>query len=331
MSPIPPAEFAWIARYLAPLSRSAAFQAFDLTDDAAILAPRPGNEFVVTADALVAEVHFRAADPLDLVACKALRTNLSDLAAKGASAVAYFLSVAWPRGVSSDDMARFVDGLARDQASYGIGLAGGDTTTTGGPLTIAITAIGEVPIGTMIRRAGANAGDDVWVSGTIGDGALGLRAISGELPTLDATHRGALANRYLLPRPRTILGPRLRGVASAALDVSDGLVQDLGHIAALASCGAVINRDAVPFSAAASAAIADDQSLCAVALGGGDDYEIAFTASPSQRETILRIARECEVACTRIGALREGTPREVVLRDGDGRESIPARGGWSHF
>src|SRR5262245_30211691 len=265
-------EFELIRRHLAPLAAGIEPIAFGLTDDAALLAPPRGMKLVVTADALVEGVHFLRRDDPALVARKALRANLSDLAGKGARPWLYFLCVAWPRGVAESTVAAFARGLAADQRRYGIALAGGDTTATPGGLTIAITALGLAR--RMVPRGGARAGDEIWVTGTIGDGALGLLAATGKLPRLAARHRAALARRYARPEPRVALAPSLASTARAAMDVSDGLVQDLGHMARLAGLEAAVEERAVPLSAAARAAIAANPALLDRALGGGDDYEI---------------------------------------------------------
>src|ERR1051325_6240577 len=211
-----PGEFALIAQLFAPLAIAPG--AFGLTDDAALVTPPPGCDLVVTADALVEGVHFLTDDPPDSIAKKALRVNLSDLAAKGAAPMGYLLVLSLPSRVDMTWLRPFAAGLAEDQQSFGPSLLGGDTTSTPGPLTIAITAFGQVPTGSMIRRAGAKAGDLVFVSGTIGDGGAGLACLKGECASLGSDEREYLIRRYRLPEPRLKLGQALRGVASAALD-----------------------------------------------------------------------------------------------------------------
>ncbi len=234
-----PSEFDLIAKLFAPLSKSAP-GAFGLTDDAAVIAPLPGHELVMTTDALVEGVHFRSDDPPDTIAKKALRVNLSDLAAKGAEAIGYLLAISLPKRLDMPWMEAFVRGLGDDQARFGVSLHGGDTTSTPGPLTLAVTAFGSVPAGHMTRRNGARAGDLVFVSGTIGDAGAGLHNAKSDY----------LVNRYRVPEPRMALGRALRGIASASLDVSDGLLADLGHIAQTSEvkicgrCGARIPRSA---------------------------------------------------------------------------------------
>lgn len=258
-------EFDLIHRLLRPLA--SAEEALGLQDDAALLATRAGHRLVVTADMLQAGVHFFPSDPPEAIAQKALRVNLSDLAAMGAEPYGYFLSLGLPEGTGEAWLHSFCDGLAEDQQTYGIALMGGDTTRTHGPLSLNITALGWVPEGQALRRGGARPGDLLYVSGTIGDAALGL---------LDAS--SAAHARYLRPEPRLSLGMALRGMATAAMDVSDGLVQDAGHLAAASGVALRIQAARVPLSAAVQRAIAQGAFSVEQALSGGDDYELLFTA-----------------------------------------------------
>ena len=225
-NPHRPCEFDLIARYFAPLAAGEA-GAFGLTDDAAVLTPSPGWATVTTADAMVAGVHFLPEDPPDLIARKLLRVNLSDLAAMGARPRAYLLTTAFPAAIDDAWLAAFTEGLAADQAEFGIHLLGGDTVSTPGPLTLSLMALGEARDGAVLRRSGAKPGDTVYVTGTIGDAALGLDSLRGHLSGLGPRQAEYLAGRYRLPQPRMACGPRLLGLAHAALDVSDGLVGDL--------------------------------------------------------------------------------------------------------
>jgi thiamine-monophosphate kinase len=325
-----PGEFELIRRYLAPLAAGAP-GALGLEDDAALLAPPAGKELVVTADALVAGVHFLPEDPADLVARKLLRVNLSDLAAMGARPLGYLMTAAWPVPVDEAWVARFAAGLAEDQEAFGITLLGGDTTATPGPLTLSLTAIGAVAPGRALRRAAARRGDLVYVSGTVGDGWLGLLASRGEGPALDAEQRAYLVARYRLPRPRLALGRALAemDLAHAAIDVSDGLAADLGHILEASGRAAVVEAAALPLSAAARAALAADPSLLAGLIGGGDDYEILFTAAPERAEEVAALAARLDLPLTRIGRLDEG--RGLTVLDGDGSEMSLQSEGWRHF
>ena len=321
-------EFALIAELLAPLSRDAP-GAFGLTDDAALLDVRHGHRLVVTKDMLVAGVHFRDADDAALVARKLLRVNLSDLAAMGAAPKAYLVGLAVPRGTGDDWLRGFVAGLAEDQAAFGVTLIGGDTVSTVGPLTLSLTALGEVRKGAEMRRSGARPGDLVLVSGSLGDGALGLAALDGGLAGVDQAGRAYLAERYHLPRPRLALGLRLHGVASAAIDVSDGLVADLGHICEASGVGADIEAARLPLSDPARAALAGDPGLLATVLGGGDDYELVITAGAAETGRLADMAAELELPITAIGRVTDGGG--VVVRGEDGAPLALASTGWRHL
>jgi thiamine-monophosphate kinase len=319
-------EFEFIARLLRPLA-SGVPGAEGLGDDTAHLAPPTGHEIVVTTDALVCGVHFLAHHPPDLIARKALRVNVSDLAAAGSRPWTYQLALALSGDIDDAWLTAFCDGLALDQREYGINLTGGDTVSTPGPLTIAITALGLVPSGHSLHRAGAKAGDGVFVSGTIGDGALGLRASKGELEGAGGKDVAALAARYLLPQPRAVLGPRLRGIASACMDVSDGMVGDLGHICSRSAVRAVIDVERVPLSEPARRAIERDASLLELAITGGDDYELLFTAPAERRDAIAELAKEIGVPITEIGRIEAG---EGVAALKGGKELALARTSYRH-
>ena len=312
-----PAEFGLIARHFRPLAGAGAL---DLLDDAAVLAPPPGRELVLAADAMVAGVHFLPDDPPETIGAKLLRVNLSDLAAMGAAPLGYLMTVALPAGTPDAWLAGFAAGLARDQAAYGVALLGGDTSSTPGPITLSLTVLGHVAPGRALRRAGARAGDEVWVTGTVGDGALGLRALRGEVADPD----GTLADRYRLPRPR--LGLALHGIASAGMDVSDGLVQDLGHLCRAGGVGAVVEAARVPLSAAARAAGPDWLPTC---LTGGDDFELLLAVPPARAEALRAEGVRAGVAVSCIGRF-EAEPGVRVL-DGNGAGMRFPVGGWSHF
>lgn len=313
-----PAEFALIARHFRPLAGPGAL---DLRDDAALLVPPAGRELVLTVDAMIAGVHFLPDDPPDLVGRKLLRVNLSDLAAKGAAPLGYLMTVAAPRGTTDDWFAGFAAGLAADQPTYGITLLGGDTTSTPGPIALSLTAIGHVAQGTMVRRAGAQPGDGVWVTGTIGDGALGLAVAQGRL----ADPTGHLHRRYLLPQPR--VGLRIAGVASAGMDISDGLVQDLGHLCRAGNLAADIDAALLPLSPPARQAGPD---WLPTILTGGDDYELLLAVPPDREAALRDAACEAGIPVARIGGFRTGPPG-VMVRGRDGKPFFLDRGGWSHF
>ena len=267
---------------------------------------------------MVEGVHFLPQDHPTEIARKLLRVNLSDLAAMGAAPLAYLLTLSAPRNTPDPWFAAFAQGLAMDGAEFNIELLGGDTTHTPGPLTLSLTAIGHVPPDGATRRTGAQPGDEIWVTGTIGDAALGLLARQGEIP--DPT--GHLSARYGLPQPR--LGLLRPGLVHAAMDVSDGLVQDIGHLARAAGLGAEIWADAVPLSDAARAA-----GMLELCLTGGDDYELVMAISPDQQQALADAARERDMAVHRAGRF---VPRPGVrVLDASGIEVRVGRDGWSHF
>lgn len=322
-----PGEFALIAELLAPLATSR--HAFGLKDDAATLPMRAGKDIVVTVDAIISGVHFLATDPPETVAQKALRVNLSDLAAKGATPAGYLMSLSLPPGIDMKWLRAFASGLKNDQRQFALSLLGGDTTATPGPLAIAITAFGFVPKGKMLRRAGAKPGDLVFVTGTIGDGAGGLAVAKGEGRGLSNAVLNHLLYRYRIPQPRTGLGPLLRGVASASADVSDGLLADLGHIAEASKVRAVVEAVAVPRSGALHALWGDGQEALIKAVTGGDDYEVVFTAPPNAERKVMAAAAESGVTISRIGHVEKGTG--VILRDMAGKPIKIAAKGWTQF
>lgn len=321
-------EFERIATFFAPLAGP---EALGLTDDAAVLAPSPGAEIVLTTDTMIGGVHFFPDDAPDLVARKLLRVNLSDLAAMGARPRGYLLASAWRRDTDDAWIARFAAGLAEDQTQFGTCLLGGDTTATDGPIALTLTAVGEVEAGRALRRNAARPGDDVWVSGTIGDAALGLRLRRGESLGLDAAASAGLLARHQLPTPRLALGRTLAaqgwgGPASAAIDISDGLIADLGHICETSGVAAEISAEHIPLSAAARATLASGKAGLVELVTGGDDYELCFAlpaGTPAPDTTLA------EVPCTRIGRIVTGTG--VRLLAADGQELLVARTGFRHF
>lgn len=317
-------EFAGIAALFAPLALP---EGAGLTDDAAFLAARPEQELVLTTDAVVEGVHFLPGTAPDLVARKLLRVNLSDLAAKGAEPFGYLLAVSWPADWDEAARAAFAQGLAEDQARFGIGLLGGDTVFTPGPMTASVTALGYAP--RAVRRSGARPGDLLMVSGTIGDGWLGLQAAQGELE-LGADHLRELEARYVLPDPR--LGARavLRAHATAALDVSDGLIADVGHLAGASGVRVRLDLERTPVSEGATAWLGGqpDRAKALEALAaGGDDYEVAFTMAPESLPDVLAAADSAGAPFSVIGAVEAGEGVVVTYR---GRERAPFLTGWRH-
>ncbi len=325
----PSDEFEWIARGLAPLAEGAP-EAFGLLDDAAAIPSRPGFDLIVSKDALVEGVHFLKADPPDLVARKLLRVNLSDLAAKGAEPYGYFLAIAWPDNYGWPERQAFARGLAEDQTRYGLKLFGGDTVATPGPLTCSLTILGWTPAGHMVRRAGARAGDVIFVSGSIGDSYLGLLLRKGLRVIKSYKEAAWLADRYLLPQPRSGLAGALRDHASAAADVSDGLIADAGKVAAASSVGLEIDLDRLPLSEAAAAWLARAASPVEARIElatGGDDYEIVCAAAPENASALLAAGAVARIALTPIGVATAGSGVRVFA---DGLEVQVGRAGYVH-
>ena len=315
-----------IRRFFAPLAGA---EGLGLTDDAALMPSPIGADWVVTTDMICEGVHFLD-DPPDTIAAKALRVNLSDLAAKGAKPLGYTLALALSRRHDEVWLGRFAAGLAADQERYGLSLIGGDTTLVDGPATITITALGTVPAGTLVRRSGAKPGDAVLVSGTIGDAALGLLVRTGELAPVLAESAVHLQQRYLLPNPRTALAPVLRKFATAAMDISDGLAGDLAKLCAASGAAAEIEIARVPLSDAARSAMSDDSTLMESILTGGDDYEILATVPPGLvAETVAMAARE-GVAMAVVGRMFAGSG-QPSFRDPNGGEAVFRRRSFDHF
>ncbi|HEX4179793.1 MAG TPA: thiamine-phosphate kinase [Caulobacteraceae bacterium] len=322
-------EFDWIARHLRPLAAGAP-EALGLVDDAAAIPSRPGFDLVISKDAIVAGVHFLPDDPLDLVARKLLRVNLSDLAAKGAEPYGYFLAVAWPAGGTWPEREAFTRGLKADQETFGLKLFGGDTVSTPGPLTASATILGWVPAGGMVRRSTAKPGDVVLVTGSIGDGGLGLAVARGEGLDLSVSEAAWLNDRYHLPAPRLAVGAALRRWAHAAADVSDGLIADAGHIAEASGVRITLDLDSMPLSAPATAWLGARADLLAARqrlATCGDDYEVLCTAPPEAVETLVAAVAASGLSMTRIGEVAAGAGVEARFA---GRPIQVGHAGWRH-
>ena len=319
-------EFDIIADIFAPLALDPG--AFGLKDDAAAIPSRPGFDLVVTTDAIAEGTDFFAYDPAGTVAQKALRVNLSDLAAKGAVPEYYLLAITLPPTITLDWLKAFAAGLAQDQKAFNISLLGGDTSRGEGPLAIQVTAFGFVPEGRMLRRCGARPGDAVYITGTIGDSGGGLAIFKREKHTLDESQRDYLIGRYRVPRPPVSFGPALRDLATAALDVSDGLVADLGHLAESSGVKLEIDADAIPRSDALRAFWGEEETAIVRAATAGDDYQIAFTADPGREAQIVMLAQTHGITVARIGTVRSG---EGVLLSRGGKEVNVMRPGFRHF
>jgi thiamine-monophosphate kinase len=321
-------EFEIIARYFAPLAAKAPL-AFGLTDDAAVYRAAAGYDLVLKTDMIVGGVHFLPNDPPRSIAQKLLRVNLSDLASKGAKPKVYLLNCSLPQSIDEDWIKSFAEGLAADQGEFGLVLVGGDTTATSGPVTLSATVIGEVPRGSMIRRKGARSGDGIWVSGNIGDAAIGLRLLKGEDLGVGKSLSEPCIERYRAPKPRLALGQKLRGLAYACLDISDGLVADLGHMCEVSNVGAEVIADGVPISAAAHRAIAAGRLKIGDLLTAGDDYELIFAIAAKDEMKLSRVAKTVGIKVTKIGRITR--KRELIVRDGHGEPLLFDRAGYQHF
>ena len=303
-----------IARYFKPIATHPG--ALGLADDAAFLKAPPGCDLVLKTDAIVGGVHFFPEDAAQSVASKALRVNLSDLAAKGATPLGFLLSLALPREVGENWLTGFAEGLRADAVFYGCPLFGGDTDRTPGPITISIAMFGSVPEGAMVRRAGAKPGDRVFVTGTIGDAALGLTLRKGASWKLNEAQREYLIARYLLPQPRIALAEALRAHASAAMDVSDGLAGDFAKLCRTSQVAADIVVAQVPLSDAAKAVVTADAAMLETALTGGDDFEIVCTVSTAKAASFRAAAQAAKVVVTEIGEIKAGEGARFLAADG---------------
>ena len=316
-----------IARFFQPIATHPG--ALGLSDDAAFIKPPPGCDLVLKTDAIIGGVHFFAEDAAQSVASKALRVNLSDLAAKGARPLGFLLSLALPKEIGDDWLAGFAEGLRGDAVLFGCPLFGGDTDRTPGPITISIAMFGSVPEGTMVRRAGAQVGDRVFVSGTIGDAALGLALRKGAPWKLSDAQRRHLTSRYLLPQPRNALAEAVRAHASAAMDVSDGLAGDFAKLCRASKVAAEIEVKRVPLSEAAKAVLAAEPAMLETALTGGDDYEIVCSVPAGNAASFRAAAQAVHVAVTEIGEIKAGEGARFLV--GGGQALAFKRASFSHF
>lgn len=326
-------EFQLIARYLAPLAKDPG--AFGLKDDVCQLAVPDGQDLVISKDMLVSTIHFLPDDPPDLIAQKALRVNLSDLTAKGAAAAGYMLGLSLPDGWSEDWLGAFVEGLRRDGASFSHGLLGGDTVRSGSDrLTVSVTVFGFRSSGTILNRSSASAGDHLYVTGTIGEAALGLllhmQKASGWQTALTSEDRRGLVHRYLLPQNRQSIHGLVCEFASASMDLSDGLIGDLQHICEASGLQASLDAQAIPLSGAARRACDADPACFEICLTGGDDYEVLFSVPDSRHAAFQAAIRSAPVPITRIGTLEDGVPSVSVL-DADGEHLTWVSQSFSHF
>ena len=323
-------EFDRIKKYFKPLA-SAERGSLDLLDDAAVLPIGSASELVISTDALVEGIHYVGDEDASLIAQKSLRTNLSDMAAMGAAPWAYTLSLILDplKKCSADQwLDSFVAGLQIDQNKYDVRLIGGDSVVGAGPTVISITIIGKLNNKGPLVRSVALQNDDVYVSGTIGDSAAGLQVIKGSLDFLDLSDQIYLKNRYYLPQPRVALGSALVGLASAAMDVSDGLIQDMGHLCSASGLAAVINWPNVPLSPPVITLLESKSISISAIINGGDDYELLFTAPSILRPDIEELSKKTEVPLTRIGYMTEGA--DVLLMDKENQLISLAGAGFKH-
>lgn len=325
-------EEEFISRYLAPLSRGFA-GAFGLTDDCAAVTPPPGHDLILTTDAVAEAVHFFPDDSPEDVAWKALAVNVSDLAGKAARPFVYLMALTFPEAPEEAWLERFIAGLARAQADFGLVLAGGDTDRRPGPMSVTVTAIGLVPTGRMLRRTTARPGDRIFVSGTLGDAALGLDLRRHpELSrrwALDAGECTHLLDRYRRPQPRLALAAALREFASSAMDVSDGLAKDLSRLCRASGCGARVEASRLPMSSGGLKAVAVEAARLGTVISGGDDYEILAAVPPHAAESFVAAAAREGVPVADIGAIVAGAGLTIIGVDGNPMQLEVT--GWDHF
>ena len=323
-------EFDFIAAHLAPLAGPGGL---GLKDDAAMLTPPAGKDLILTKDTMVEGVHFPRGHYGGDTAEKLLRVNLSDLAAKGATPVGYMLSITWPKGIDSKYFGGFAAGLRDVQEAYDFKLLGGDTTSIEGPMVLSATLIGEVPLGEMVARSGAKVGDDVWVTGTIGDAYLGLQTVLGKAldPQPSAEALWHFEEAYYRPEPRLLFRKTLRQYATACADISDGLVADAGHVAKASEVCFTIDADKIPLSSQAGAWLsgqADEDAAFKTLMTSGDDYELVFTASPDNAAQIRKAAKSVALRVSKVGTAELGEGVSILS---DGQVMHFNKTGHTHF
>lgn len=323
-------EFDFIATHLAPLAGPGGL---GLKDDAALLKPSAGKDLVLTKDTMVEGVHFPQGHYGGDTAEKLLRVNLSDLAAKGAHPIGYMLSIAWPKGIDDKYFKGFAAGLRDIQDAYDFKLLGGDTTSIDGPMVVTATLLGEVPTGEMVKRSGASVGDDIWVTGTIGDAYLGLQTVLGEAlePQPNAEALWHFEEAYYRPEPRLLFRKTLRQHGNGCADISDGLVADAGHVAKASGVSLVIDADKMPLSNHAGAWLSgqsDEDAAFKSLITAGDDYELVFTASPEDAAQIRQTSRTLGLRISKIGTVKSG---EGVVIMSDGKSMTFEQTGHKHF
>ncbi len=316
-----PDEFDIIENFFRPL---ACPEGLDLMDDAACLPARAGFDQVISTDVLVAGTHFFEHDDPYLLAFKALSVNVSDIAAKGGRTAYYMLGLSMPSDISKEWLLSFSKGLGNAQKHYSISLIGGDTTKTAGPITLSITVIGYVPSGQMIKRSNAKVGDSVYVTGCLGDAALGLKLI------LENNYDfSSLLERYYKPVAQHKVGPALIDYASSSADVSDGLIADLGHICKASNVGALLHENVLPISADATACLKRYGKYTNLVWSGGDDYEIVFTATREKHDKIEKLSTNLNTKITCIGEITSS--KSIQLVDKFNKVIDTSYQGFQHF
>ena len=323
-------EFDRIRKYFKPLA-SLERGSLNLSDDAAMLPVQDLSELIISTDALVQGIHFFGDEGADLIGQKCLRTNLSDMAAMGATPWTYTLSLILGSTLKNSPeswLKNFVAGLAKDQETYDVRLVGGDSVVGLGTTVISITILGKTNKNAVLRRDGARNNDDIYVSGTVGDSAVGLQIIKGTIKCLDNVDQVYLMDRYRLPQPRVKLGTALVEVASSAMDISDGLVQDIGHICTESGLAARINWPSIPLSESIKLLVDNQKIPISLVMNGGDDYELLFTAPIKLRGSIEKISRDTNTPITRIGRMAAGS--DVIVLDNDERSIVPMGTGFRH-
>jgi thiamine-monophosphate kinase len=319
-------EFDRIDRFFRPLATHEA--ALGLRDDVALLSPKAGMQIILTTDAISQGIHFIGDEPPSEIARKLMRVNLSDIAAKGGVPIGYLLDIILPRDLTDEWFENFASGLARDQNEFGLSLLGGDTISTSGTPSFSMTMIGEVPNGKALLRGGAKVGDAIVVSGNLGEGAAGLLASRKKLSAISDIDAAYLISRYRLPQPRLAAGQAIQNIAHASMDISDGLMQDLGHMCKASGVGATVHLEAIPITASIRKLwLAGDMTTEDI-VAGGDDYELLFAVPKDQFGVLADIARETKTPLTLIGEFTQNTNVELSRY---GKQVVLSKLGYSHF
>ena len=301
-------EFQIISEFFSPLAKE--YGSFNLQDDVALLVNKKNNEFIVSTDMLVGEVHFFSNDKAEDIASKSIRVNISDIVSKGGVPKYFFISIALPKHINDSWIKSFAKGLALEQKKFNISLMGGDTVSTSGPLTINIVCIGSIKKNKLIRRNSAKPGDDLYVTGEIGSAKIGLEIIKNNI-VAKGNKKNYFIKKYRFPDPKNLLGPKLINLASSSIDISDGLISDLNHICLASNVRAQINYSLLPVSPFISNLKIAENKLVSILLNGGDDYEILFTSKSGNYEKIINLSKSLEVNITKIGSIVDGEGIEV--------------------